>query len=288
MSARPALRSGSTGTRRRPAHVGLLGAGLLTTLTLAAGCQAPPPRLDAYIGRPEWTYDQDGIIRGDRTQRRLALVFTGGQHGEGTATILDALQRHGARASFFVTGQYLADRGRRDLVRRMVREGHYVGPHSDGHLLYCAWEKRAQSLVTRDQFRDDLRRNIKALRKLGALPDNAPIFFVPPYEWFNRQHVAWARELGVVLINFTPGTGSNRDWIPEGDRGFVPSRRIRSDILAFEDREPQGLNGFLLLLHLGSQRQDKMHHQIDTLLDELVRRGYALVRVDELLQPAAP
>lgn len=288
MSTRPALRYGNTGTRRRPTHVGLLGAGLLTTLTLAAGCQAPPPRLDAYIGRPEWTYDQDGIIRGDRTQRRLALVFTGGEHGEGTATILDALQRHGARASFFVTGQYLADRGRQDLVRRMVREGHYVGPHSDGHLLYCAWEKRAQSLVTHDQFRDDLRRNIKALRKLGALPDNAPIFFVPPYEWYNQQHVAWARELGVVLINFTPGTGSNRDWIPEGDRGFVPSRRIRSDILAFEDREPQGLNGFLLLLHLGSKRQDKMHHQIDALLDELVRRGYALVRVDELLQPAAP
>ena len=287
MSTLRSLRSERTGARL-PVRAGLMSAALLTTLALAAGCQAPPPRLDAYIGRSEWTYDQDGIIRGDRTQRRLALVFTGGEHGEGTATILDALQRHGARASFFVTGQYLADRGRQDLVRRMVREGHYVGPHSDGHLLYCAWEKRAQSLVTHDQFRDDLRRNIKALRKLGALRDNAPIFFVPPYEWYNQQHVAWARELGVVVVNFTPGTGSNRDYIPEGDRGFVPSRRIRSDILAFEDREPQGLNGFLLLLHLGSTRQDKMHHQVDALLDELVRRGYALVRVDELLQPTAP
>jgi len=288
MRTRSAPHLGGTGPRCAAARGGLPGAAWLATLALAGGCETPPPRLDAYVGRPEWTYDHEGVVRGDRTQRRLALVFTGGQHGEGTAPILDALRRHDVRASFFVTGEYLAQPGRQDLVRRMVREGHYVGPHSDGHLLYCAWERRGQSLVTRDQFRDDLRRNIKALRKLGALRDAGPIFFVPPHEWYNRQHVAWARELGVVLINYTPGTGSHRDWIPEGDRGFLPSRRILADILAFEDREPQGLNGFLLLLHLGSQREDKMHYQVDTLVAELVRRGYALVRVDELLQPPAP
>jgi hypothetical protein len=89
-----------------------------------------------------------------------------------------------------------------------------------------------------------------------------------------------------VLFNFTPGTGSNRDYIPEGQRGFVPSARILDEILAFEAAEPDGLNGFLLLLHLGSERFDKMHDQLGPLLDALLERGYRFRRVDGLLGAA--
>ena len=49
---------------------------------------------------------------------------------------------------------------------------------------------------------------------------------VPPYEWYNREQVTWSRELGVTLINFTPGSGSNRDYAREDDKHFVPSQRI--------------------------------------------------------------
>jgi hypothetical protein len=38
------------------------------------------------------------------------------------------------------------------------------------------------------------------------------------------------------------------------------------------------------LLHLGSPRKDKMHPHIGELIDQLRRRGYAFVRVDELLR----
>lgn len=234
---------------------------------------------------PRWTYDHDGIIRGDTATRRLALVFTGGDYGEGGPRILDVLNAHGIKASFFVTGQFLADPQRRSLVRRMVAEGHYVGPHSDAHLLYCAWEDRPRTLVTQDAFRRDLQKNIADLRGLGALRSNGPIYFIPPYEWFNVDQVRWARDMGVVLFNFTPGSGSNRDWIPEGEPGFVPSTTILGDILAYEQKDPRGLNGFLLLLHLGSLRQDKMHLQLEPLVTELSRRGYTFTRVDDLLLP---
>ena len=63
----------------------------------------------------------------------------------------------------------------------------------------------------------------------------------------------------------------------------MPSQTIAHDILAYEEREPDGLNGFFLLLHLGSQRKDKMHPHIGPLLDALLERGYRFVRVDELL-----
>ncbi len=252
-------------------------------LSCLAGCGRPGSAPATFMPRPEWTLDHGAVVRADRCARTLALVFTGGDYGEGTPGILDALGDRGIRASFFVTGQYIRTPQHRPWLRRIVEQGHYLGPHSDAHLLYCDWQDRSQTLVTRGQFERDLRINMDALRTLGALRGPGPVYFIPPYEWFNEQQVRWAADMGVALFNFTPGTGSNRDWAPEGDRGFVPSETIVSDILAFEAREPDGLNGFLLLLHLGSQRADKMHPHIGPLLDELLARGYRFVRVDELL-----
>jgi len=228
--------------------------------------------------------DQYGAItRGDVASKELALVFTGDQFGEGTGPVLDALKARKLRGSFFVTGNFLRKTEFKPLVARMVADGHYLGPHSDAHLLYCRWDDRETSLVSRGDFADDLRRNLFALRKAAGHRTAAPLYFIPPYEWYNRDHVRWARELGVTLINFTPGSGSNRDYVRENDPKFVSSRRIFDDILAYESKDPHGLNGFLLLLHLGSGRQDPFHPLLGPLCDELTKRGYALAPVDELL-----
>jgi len=109
------------------------------------------------------------------------------------------------------------------------------------------------------------------------------IYFIPPYEWYNSQHSAWAREMGLLLFNFTPGIGSHRDWAPEGHAAFRPSEQIMQDILTFEETDDYGLNGALMLLHLGSQREDKMPRLLEPLMEELEARGYRFVRVDELL-----
>jgi peptidoglycan/xylan/chitin deacetylase (PgdA/CDA1 family) len=249
-----------------------------------------------------WTFDEGGIVRGDRSRRELALVFTAHLYGEGAGPILDALAAHGARASFFLTGNFLRDERFRPFVRRMVRDGHYVGPHSDSHLLYCSWEDRRRTLVTREQFEADLQRNLNELRRIGALQGandhgqdaratkhgqdaRVPTYFMPPYEWYNAEQVEWARSMGVIIVNFTPGIGSNRDWAPESHASFRPSEQIASDILAYERREPDGLNGAILPLHLGSERRDKMHPHVEPLLRELAARGYTFLRIDELLVP---
>ena len=244
---------------------------------LATGCTSPRPDRG-------WTFDQGGIVRGDTSNREIALIFTGGEHGEGTEHILDALKHAGIKASFFVTGDYVAKREYHPLLRRMVAEGHYLGPHSDSHPLYCAWDDRSRTLVTEEFFQQDLGRNIADLRRFGALRDEGPVYFIPPYEWYNAEQARWAQAMGLVLFNFTPGSGSNRDWIPEGQRGFVSGEVILRGILAYEQKDPHGLNGFLLLLHLGSQRADKMHLQFSPLIEQLSRRGYEFVRVDELLR----
>lgn len=225
------------------------------------------------------------IVRGDVETKKLAIVFTGDKRGESTQEILDILKSRRIHAGFFVTGNFVRDPQFHPLLTRAIKESHYVGPHSDSHPLYCDWDNRDESLVTRAFFIDDLHKNMNGLRKLGALNKDQPPLFIPPHEWFNGDQVKWSRDAGVTLFNFTPGSGSNRDYVPEDNRAFVPSQKIYDDILAYEQCDPHGLNGFILLLHLGSGRKDPFHTKLPALCDELKARGYEFVRIDELLQP---
>ena len=135
-------------------------------------------------------------------------------------------------------------------------------------------------MVNKQRLQADLYRNLADLRDLGVNLQR-PIYFVPPFEWYNADHAAWAAELGCQIVSFTPGSGSHRDFAPENHQAFRSSRQLIKAILDFESKA--GLNGHLLLLHLGSGRKDKMHPYVGQLIDELQRRAYALVRVDELL-----
>jgi peptidoglycan/xylan/chitin deacetylase (PgdA/CDA1 family) len=227
------------------------------------------------------------IVRGDMNDKALALVFTGDEYGESFAPILDTLKQRQIKASFFVTGRLVRQEEFGPLLERAIAEGHYIGPHSDSHPLYAAWDQRDKSLVTKAFFRQDLKKNLAALGSLGAVRRGQPIYFVPPYEHYNGDQVKWSREMDITLINFTPGSGSNRDYAREGDPRFFPSRTIYDDILAYEKKDPSGLNGFLLLLHLGSGRKAPFHPLLGPLCDELGQRGYRFRRVDQLLSSVA-
>lgn len=226
---------------------------------------------------------EGGIVRGPVDDSRLALVFTAHEYAEGAGVILDALARHRARASFFLTGTFLRNSAHAETVRRIVRNGHYVGPHSDAHLLYCPWEGPKITLVSRETFASDLRRNYEALAAFGVTR-TAARFFLPPYEWYNEEIVEWSKAMGTTLVCHTPGTRSNADYTEERSPQFVSSETIFQSIMTREQQDPHGLNGFMLLLHLGAgpNRADKFHERFPELIARLADRGYAFVGVDTL------
>ncbi|HEX7084976.1 MAG TPA: polysaccharide deacetylase family protein [Vicinamibacterales bacterium] len=238
--------------------------------------QAPVPGVELREG---------AIVRGPVDRKQLALVFTGHEFAEGGDAILDALGARNVKASFFLTGVFLRNEAFAPLVHRMVREGHYVGAHSDEHLLYCPWEGPKTTLVTREQFESDLTRNYERLARFGIARERAPLY-VPPYEWYNEEIAEWTRGLGLTLICHTRGTRSNADYTEEGTPQFVSSQAIFDSILRREQEEPHGLSGFILLLHVGAGpgRTDKFHPRVGALVDVLRERGYTFVRVDELLR----
>jgi len=226
------------------------------------------------------------IIRGDVSKKRIALVLTGDEFGDGGTHILHVLHKRNIHASFFLTGNFYSNQAFDSLIASIKNAGHYLGAHSDKHLLYADWTKRDSLLVTEEEFKRDLLANYERMAKFGITAAHAP-YFLPPYEWYNPTIAKWTKQLGFQLVNFTPGTRSHADYTyPEMKDRYVSSEIIYKSIMDFEKKDPNGLNGFILLIHIGtdSRRTDKFYHRLDRLLEELTEKGYGFVTITELLQ----
>ena len=101
-------------------------------------------------------------------------------------------------------------------------------------------------------------------------------FFLPPYEWYNREVISWGSQMGLTTINFTPGIRSNSDYTTPDEPGYRTSEQIMNDLKLFESSDPNGLNGTIILIHAGTspQRTDKFYQRLDELLEYLTGKGY--------------
>ncbi len=255
----------------------------LLALQLSIGAAGPLRAQEQKPGR--FVYDHGAIIRGDITKKEIALVFTGHEFADGGTFIREVLKKGETSASFFFTGDFYRNEANSPLIQALRRDGHYLGPHSDKHLLYCTWENRDELLVTKEEFSADILRNYEAIGPFGVAKDNAP-YFIPPYEWYNAAIAGWAGDLGLNLFNFTPGTLSNADYTTPDMANYTSSARIYQSIIDHEKNDPHGLNGFILLVHIGTHpgRTDKFFRSLDRLLNVLRDKGYRFVRIDGLLK----
>lgn len=219
------------------------------------------------------------IVRGGTAVRSIALVFTGHEYADGGETVREALKASGTPASFFFTGDFY--RSYPVLAAQLAKDGHYLGAHSDRHLLYCSWEKRDSLLVSRGEFLTDLRNNYREMEKLGI---KEALYFLPPYEWYNETIAEWTKAEGLHLVNFTSGTLSHADYTTPSMSNYRSSAVIRESIRKQE--KEKGMNGFILLVHIGThpERTDKLYDQLPEMIRELKQKGYTFVRIDDLLE----
>lgn len=225
-----------------------------------------------------------GIVRGDTTQKELSIVFTGGDFADGGEHIIKVLKHHQVRSTFFFTGDFYRNPDFNSIILSLKKDGHYLGAHSDKHLLYCDWENRDSLLVTKTEFLLDLKANYMEMKKFGIAEKEAKLF-MPPYEWYNDSISLWTEEAGLQLINFTQGTRSNADYTTPEMSSYQSSDNIYESIVQYEKTAPSGLNGFILLIHIGTapERTDKFYNRLEELILWLNNKEYKLKRIDELL-----
>jgi endoglucanase len=232
-----------------------------------------------------FTFSHGAIIRGDTTSKEIALVFTGDEFGDGGQYIAEILEKENIKASFFLTGNFYRNKGFEAVIKKLLQNGNYLGSHSDRHLLYCDWTKRDSLLVSKKDFFDDLNNSYSEMAKYGISRAEAK-YFLPPYEWYNDSIALWTSQSGLQLVNFTEGTRSNADYTYPGmGNQYTDSKTIYNSIISYEQQSVSGLNGFILLIHIGTdpRRTDKFYLYLPRLIKELEERDFKFVRIDELL-----
>jgi peptidoglycan/xylan/chitin deacetylase (PgdA/CDA1 family) len=176
----------------------------------------------------------------------IALTFDDGPDPEVTPRVLDLLEAHGARATFFCIAERAV--AAPELAREIVRRGHLVENHSRAH--------RATFPML---GLGGIRREIAAAQaSLGDITGHAPRFFRPPAGLRNPLLDPVLHELGLRLVSWTRrGYDTNRP-----DAAGVADRLLRGlaagDILLLHDghaaRTPAGRPGVLEVLPALLQR----------------------------------
>lgn len=199
------------------------------------------------------------IVRaGSATTRAVALSFDDGPSLSNTPVVLDLLESVGARATFFVVGEFM--RGREAVLERAVAHGHELGNHTFTH------PKTAH--LTRDELYEEISRTNAAIESVGGRPR----LLRPPFGKDRRRFVQFARELGMVVALWSIDSGDTRG--ATGDE--IASALIR-------DTTP----GSIVLLHDGGDLRADTLAACGTYVPAIVADGFRLVTISELLVPTA-
>lgn len=201
-----------------------------------------------------------GTIVGVRThQRFVALTFDDGPEPRTTLRVLDVLERHGAKATFFLIGS--AAESHPGMVACLVAGGHCVGHHTYGHVSLPG--------LGREEARDQVERGAAA-----AAPYAGP-WFRPPYGHLDPLSWRVARDAGHEVVAWSQHV---EDWLPHS--ATVLKERLRAALRP----------GAILLLHDGPQPADDPENPraalleaLDSFLAQATRDGWRFVTLPELL-----
>ncbi|MBQ3522457.1 MAG: polysaccharide deacetylase family protein, partial [Bacteroidales bacterium] len=221
------------------------------------------------------------VIRLEPDKKDIYLVFTADSMFQGGVKILSTLKKERIKGSFFLTGNCLRMAEHADLIKDIIKQGHYVGGHSDKHLLYAPWEKRDSMLVSRSEIMEDLKANAQALAEFGVDFEGSR-WFLPPYEYYNEECVDIIENMGYKVLNYTPGTATPADYTTPSMKNYQPSQKLIEKLYNFENA--LGLNGAILLIHPGvnEERTDRLYNRLGEIIQNLKKKGYTFRSLNEL------
>jgi len=189
-------------------------------------------------------------------ERVVALTIDDGPDPTSTPAILDSLQRHAARATFFTIGTRAA--GHRALLDRIRSGGHEVANH--------CWTDSPSVFLTPARFE----RELLMVESCAGIA-HEPKWFRPGFGWFSRRMLAQLAAHGYRCC-----LGSVYPHDTKLRSAALISRYVRARVFP----------GAIIVLHDGQPDRIRTAEALDRLLPALIRRGYDVVTVSELVARA--
>ncbi|MFI6761628.1 polysaccharide deacetylase family protein [Micromonospora sp. NPDC050417] len=179
----------------------------------------------------------------------VALTIDDGPHPQWTPRMLDLLDRHQVRATFFLIGDRVRERP--ELVRRIVAAGHAIGNHSMSH-------PQPFAALAPPRLRAEIARTQAEIEDAVGL---RPALFRAPGGNWSPDVLRATAEIGLTAIDWTVNPS---DWRSPG-----VSRIIRS--------LSRGRPGQVLLCHDGGGDRSQTVEALDTVLPRMLDRGLRFV-----------
>jgi peptidoglycan/xylan/chitin deacetylase (PgdA/CDA1 family) len=195
--------------------------------------------------------------RPERSAGRVALTFDDGPDPLHTRAVLDLLDAHDQRATFFVIGERAARHP--ELLDEIVGRGHALGNHSFAH-------SHATPFAPPRRLTDELQRTQQLLARAAGWP---PRWFRPPVGLLSPRVAEAAERAGLELVGWT---ATARDGIATRVEDAT-ARLVRA-------LRP----GAILVLHDGTAGRPSIAAAVlPGLFEAMAERGLRSVTLDELL-----
>jgi peptidoglycan/xylan/chitin deacetylase (PgdA/CDA1 family) len=269
-TAAPAQPAGSAGAAVKAPSRPTPSLALLAPPLRAA---APPPLAPRGPAPPDLT-------RGPDDRPDILVSFDAGSSDRGATEILDALSARAIRTTIFLTGEFI--RRYPDIVRRIAADGHEVGNHTDTHPHLTTYAADGRQVtrpgVDRAFVSGELARTARLYRDATG-HSMAPLWRAPFGE-HNPEIRRWAAEQGYWHVGWTGGRSGldGLDWVTDpSSRAYQPADRLLARLVHLAE------NGGIVLLHLGSDREQPVASKIAILFDGLKARGFRFTLASDFL-----
>lgn len=188
----------------------------------------------------------------DPDKPMVALTFDDGPSIH-TDRLLDIFARYGGKGTFFVIGNLIDSR--KSTLKRIVHEGHEIGNHS--------WSHRQFTNLSEEEITDQI---MMTRAKIYDVTGVDTLIVRPPYGALNDTVKAVGVKAGVSFVNWSVDT---LDWKNKN------AAAVRKEIMSCIS------DGAIILCHdLHKTTVDAM----ETVIPELIEKGYQLVTVSELFE----
>ena len=191
------------------------------------------------------------------TGKTIYLTFDAGYENGNTAQILDALKKHGAKATFFLVGDFI--QAEPELVRRMAEEGHTLGNHTYSH-------PDMSQIAGEEAFRQELEDNEALCREAAGVELSK--LYRPPQGKYSRRNLEMAQALGYRTVFWSL---AYVDWLQDDQ----PTKTE-----AFQKLLPRVHPGAIVLLHTTSSTNAAI---LDELLTQWEQLGYQFGDLEQAL-----
>ncbi len=185
-------------------------------------------------------------------EKKISLSFDVGWGENKIEEILNVLEKHDVKATFFLVGSWIDDN--EELVKLIHSKGHNIGNHSNTHANLA--------LLSEQSIKDEIETTSQKIKDITNADTN---LYRPPYGDVNKEVMEICKELGYKVIKWNI---DSLDWKEIGHNHIV-DRVVRNST-----------PGSIVLLHSNIYGVDKY---TDEILTKLKNKNYEVVPVDKLI-----